>query len=420
MAFPRMLQIRQVFDAPRVDDVPAEVQNQLKSLPLEATIKPGQSVAITAGSRGIANIAVIVKATVDYFRSLDACPFIVPSMGSHGGATAEGQRQVLADYGITPDTMGCEIRSSIETVSLADSPFGIPIHFDRHASQADHVFLVGRIKPHTDFTGDVESGLHKMMLIGLGKHAGAKLYHRAMQSLSFTRVAKELGPIVIEKGRILAGLAILENAYDDTACIEAIATDRLFEREAQLLKQAYEWLPRLPFPEADILVVDRLGKNISGTGMDTNVIGRKHHFHAGTELDRARVRRVFVRSLTPESHGNGCGIGLAEYTNQRTLDSIDWDVTRTNIFTSGRVALAMSPLAFETDREVMEAALSTNGLTRSEDARVIHIADTLHLEHAMVSESYGPEIDGRCDLEMVSSPEPMQFDSQGNLLACPK
>ena len=318
MSLPRMFRVRQKFDAQRVDDIPATVTEQLKSLQLEERIQPGETVAITAGSRGIANIAVILKAVVEYFHSINAKPFLVPAMGSHGGATAEGQLQLLADYGVTPDAMGCEIRSSMETILVADDVLGVPVHFDKNASQADHILPVGRIKPHTDFTGDVESGLHKMMLIGLGKHAGAKLYHRAMQTLSFTRVAKEIGGLIMERMPILAGVAILENAFDETALIEAIPTDRLYERESQLLKQAYDWLPRLPFTEVDLLIVDWLGKNISGTGMDTNVVGRKYDFHAGTEKDRAHVKRIFVRSLTPESHGNGCGIGLAEYTNQRT------------------------------------------------------------------------------------------------------
>lgn len=416
MAFPRMFRIRQRFEGPRVDDVAGEVRRQLTRLHLEDRIGHGQTVAITAGSRGIANIATILKSVVEHIKGLGGLPFIVPAMGSHGGGTVEGQTAILAGYGITPENMGCEIRATMDTVIVDRTPQGIPVHFDKYAYEADHVLVVGRVKPHTGFVGDVESGLHKMMLIGLGKHEGAKIYHRAIADYTFMDIITAVASSVIRQCRIVAGLAIVENAYDETALIEAVPPEQFLARETALLKLANEWLPRLPFPECDLLIVDRIGKNISGTGMDTNVIGRKFNDHAATDKDRARCRRIFVRGLTQETHGNATGIGLAEFTNQRTLDQVDRKVTAINCITGLHPTGAMLPIAFETDREVVAAALSTVGLIEPENARVIHIADTLHLAECLVSEAYLPRLRERSDLQALEAPQPMAFDASGNLL----
>lgn len=415
MSFPRMIRVRQKFDAQRVVDVSAEVHAQLATLKLGATIRAGQSVAITAGSRGIANIAQITRAIVDHVQSLAAVPFIVPAMGSHGGGTAEGQLGILAGYGITPEAMGCEVRSSMETVIVDHTPQGIPVHFDKHASLADHVLIAGRIKPHTGFVGDIESGLHKMMLIGLGKHAGAKIYHRAIADYSFMEIITTVGASVIQKCRVAGGIAIVENAYDETALIEAVAPARFFEREKALLKQAVKWLPRLPFASADLLIIDRIGKNMSGTGMDTNVIGRKYNDHAATNKDVASCRRIFVRGLTDETHGNATGIGMAEFTNQRTVEAVDRKITAINCITGLHPTAAMTPIAFDTDREVVTAALQTVGLVEPPQSRVIQIANTLQLAECLVSEAYLPEFAGRDDLTALTEPLEMAFDEQGNL-----
>uniref|UniRef100_A0A7C4QIT6 DUF2088 domain-containing protein n=1 Tax=Schlesneria paludicola TaxID=360056 RepID=A0A7C4QIT6_9PLAN len=416
MSFPRMFRVRQQFDGPRVDDVAGEVRRQLTRLHLEDRIGHGHTVAITAGSRGIANIATIIRGVVDYVKGLGGIPFIVPAMGSHGGGTAEGQTEILAGYGITPAAMGCEIRASMETVIVDRTPQGIPVHFDKHAFQADHVIVVGRVKPHTGFVGDVESGLHKMMLIGLGKHEGAKIYHRAIADYTFMDIITAVAASVIRQCRVVAGLAIVENAYDETALIEAVPPEEFLPRETALLKLANEWLPRLPFAECDLLIIDRIGKNISGTGMDTNVIGRKFNDHAATEKDRARCRRIFVRGLTEETHGNAAGIGLAEFTNQRTIEQVDRRITAINCITGLHPTGAMLPIAFETDREVVAAALSTVGLIEPEAAKVIHIADTLHLAECLVSEAYLPQLRERRDLTALEAPRPMPFDAAGNLL----
>lgn len=413
--FPRMFRLRQKFDARRVADIPAEVKNQLVALNLSERIRPGQSVAITAGSRGIAHIGLITRTVVDHFKSLGAVPFIVPAMGSHGGGTAAGQAQLLEHYGITPEKMGCELRASMETVIVDKTPQGIPVHFDKHASLADHVFVVGRVKPHTGFVGEVESGLHKMMLIGLGKHEGAKIYHRAIADYSFMDIITAVAASVIAKCRVVGGLAIVENAYDETALIEAVAPSRFLEREKELLKLASQWLPRLPFPYVDLLIIDQIGKNISGTGLDTNVVGRKFNDHAGTDRDAVRCKRIFVRGMTEETHGNATGIGLSEFTNQRTVDAIDRKITNINCVTGLHPTAAMIPIAYDTDREVVTNALQTCGLVEPQNARVVQISDTLHLGEVIISDAYLPQLAGREDLEQISEPAEMSFDAGGNM-----
>lgn len=415
-SFPRMFRIRQKFDARRVENIPSEVERQLASLQLSEKVRPGQTVALTAGSRGIAHIDQIMLSVVKHFQKLGAIPFIVPAMGSHGGGTAEGQTQLLEHYGITAERMGCEIRASMETVIVDKTSHGIPVHFDKHASLADHVFIVGRIKPHTGFVGEVESGLHKMMLIGLGKHEGAKIYHRAIADFSFMEIITAVAQSVIAKCRVVGGLGIVENAYDETALLEAVPPQKFLEREKELLKLATQWLPRLPFPAIDLLIIDRIGKNISGTGLDTNVVGRKYNDHAGTDKDTVRCKRIFVRSLTEETHGNATGIGIAEFTNQRTVDAIDRKITAINCITGLHPVAAMIPVAYETDREVVSNALHTCGLVEPPNSKVVQIQDTLHLGEVLVSEAFLPLIKERPDLEQMTEPAPMAFDADGNLV----
>lgn len=415
MPFPRMMRLRQKFECPRVDDIPGEVERQLAALRLGDKIKPGQTVAITAGSRGIANIAVITKAIVAHFKKLKAVPFVVPAMGSHGGGTAEGQRGILEGYGITEEFVGCEIRASMETVIVDRTPQGIPVHFDKHAYGADHVVVAGRIKPHTGFVGEIESGLHKMMLIGLGKHEGAKVYHRAIMDFSWLEIVSAVADSVLNKCRVVCGVGIVENAYDETALIAGVAPHDFGRRERELLVLAKQWLPRLPFPKIDLLIVDELGKNISGSGMDTNVIGRKYNDHKATPQDSVSVRTIFVRGLTEATHGNSCGLGMAEFTNQRTIDSVDRRITAINAITGGHAPAAALPVAFDTDRESLEAALTTIGLTPPEDARVVHISNTLHLAEVLVSEAFLPEVEQREDLEVIEPPGEMEFDEEGNM-----
>ncbi len=415
MTFPRMVRIRQKFDSPRLADVPGEVRRQLARLDHASRLRPGQTVAITVGSRGVANIAAITKAICDHVRSLKGVPIIIPAMGSHGGGTAEGQREIIESYGVTEESTGAEIRSSMETVIVDRTPHGIPVHFDRNAYECDHVIVAGRVKPHTGFVGEIESGLHKMMLIGLGKHAGAKIYHRAIIDHSFRQIIDAVAAVVLKKCKVLCGVAIVENAYDETALIEAVRPEAFLEREIELLALAKKWMPRLPFKKIGLLIVDEIGKNISGSGMDTNVIGRKFVGNPDEGRDEYSCTRIFVRGLTEETHGNACGIGLAEFTNRRTVQQMDVNVTRINALTGGHPTAAAIPVVFENDREVLEAALQTIGLDDPENARVVQISNTLRVADVLVSEAYLPEIERRSDLELVDGPFEMEFDSDGYL-----
>ena len=413
--YPRIFRVRQTFAAPRVDDVEAETRSQLSRLGLEQRIKPGQSVAISAGSRGIANIKFILRAIVRHLQSLGAAPFLVPAMGSHGGGTAEGQCEVLASYGITEEFCGCPIKASMETVIVCQAAEGFPVHFDRHAFGADHVVVCGRVKPHTGFVGDIESGLMKMMLIGLGKHNGAKIYHRAIMDFSFGQILRSVAREVLSRCRVVAGVAIVENAYDETAKIEAVAPSEFETREVQLLKLAREWLPKLPFAKADLLLIDEIGKNVSGTGMDTNVIGRKYNDHAAREDEFPKVRRISVRSLTEETHGNATGLGIAEFCLSRVLEQMDVNKTRINCLTGGHPTAAMLPLDYPTDRDVFDAALPTIGLTDPPGAKLLWITNTLDVREVECGEAYLDEARTRSDLEVIVPPRPLPFDAQGNL-----
>ncbi|HTQ37750.1 MAG TPA: lactate racemase domain-containing protein [Pirellulales bacterium] len=413
--YPQFFRLRQKFERPTVADIPGETQRQLARLKLHEKIKPGQTVALTAGSRGIANIAQIIRTTVEHLKSLGASPFIVPAMGSHGGGTAQGQLQVLHDYGITEEYCGCPLRASMETEIIGQAPEGFPIHVDRYACQADHVVLCGRIKPHTDFTGDIESGLMKMMLLGLGKHAGAKIYHRAFQDFSFGQIVRSVATLVLQRCRIVAGLAVVENAYDETALIEAIPPQDIEQREKQLLVLAKQWMPRLPFQHVDILIIDEMGKDISGAGIDTNVVGRKQYASKAAGDEFPKVRRIMVRNLTPASHGNAVGIGMVEFCTTGLLAQHDQHATWTNILTSGNLPMVKYPLHYDTDREMLDAALPTIGLTEPAQAKMLWIKNTLRLAEVECSAAYLAEARARADLEILTPPRDLPLDAAGNL-----
>ncbi len=414
-AYPEIFRVRQHLPRPRVEDVALETEAQLAQLKLKEKVQPGQSVAITVGSRGIANIHLIARAVVQHVLRLGAKPFIVPAMGSHGGGTAEGQRGIVEGYGVTEEFVGCPIRSSMETVIVCQAEEGFPVHFDRHASQADHVVVMGRIKPHTGFVGDIESGLMKMMLIGLGKHEGAKIYHRAIMNYSFGQILRSVGREVLSRCRVAAGVAIVENGYDETAQITAVAPHEFEEREKELLLLARQWLPKLPFATADLLLVDEIGKNISGTGMDTNVVGRKYNDHAAVEHEFPKIRRIIVRSLTEATHGNATGIGMSEFCLSRAIEQMDQRITRINCLTGGHPTAAMLPLDYPTDREVLDHALPTCGLVEPPDARLMWIRNTLDVAEVECSRAYLAEARQRNDLEILTEPRPLPLDARGML-----
>jgi hypothetical protein len=417
MSFPRIFRVRQTFERPRVDDVMREAKRELEKLDLGARVRRGETVAITAGSRGIANISAIIRATVEHFQGLGARPVIVAAMGSHGGGTSEGQRRILADYGITEATCGCPIRSSMETLLLDHTPEGVPIHFACDAAKADHVFVVNRVKPHTRLEGEFQSGLLKMMLIGLGKHEGAKVYHRAFADFSFDRIVRGVARRVMDKGRVLGGLGIVENAYDETAVLRGVLPAEMEDCEKELLALARQWLPRLPFDHADILLVDEIGKEISGCGMDTNVIGRKALIHQAAPHETPKIKRIIVRSLTAQTHGNAAGIGYAEFCLTRVVQAMDARTTWINVNTAGYPAVGKVPPHFETDRETLEVALGTIGLVEPARAKLLWIRNTLDVAEVECSEAFLEAARGRADLAILSEARPLPFDAAGNLPA---
>jgi hypothetical protein len=414
--YPLVFRIRQKVEAPRIEDVPGEVETRLSNLALRNRIEPGHSVAIAAGSRGISNSHLIIKAIADHIKGLGADPFIVPAMGSHGGGTAEGQQDILESYGITEAFCGCPIRSSMDTVIVCEAAEGFPVHFDKHAHAADHVVLCNRIKTHTQFAGEIESGLMKIMLPGLGKHAGATVYHRAIQDYSFGRILRSVANEVLTRCSIVAGVAIIENCYGESARIEAVLPEHIEEREPALLVEARQLMPGLPFETADILLIDEIGKNISGTGFDVNVVGRKVLIHEAAESEFPKVRMIALRDLTDRSHGNAEGMGLAEFCRTRLLEKADTQVTRVNALTSGHYEGAMPPIDFETDREMVAVMLSQIGLTEPPRAQLLWIRNTSTLTEIECSAAYLEEARKRLDLEILTGLRPLPFDPSGNLI----
>jgi len=409
-----MVRVKQKFDAPVVQDIPAMVKLELAKLPLPELINAGDSVAIAAGSRGIANIDIVVKEIVSNLKRIGAKPYIIPAMGSHGGATAEGQIDVLSHYGITETLVGAPVLATMEVVQIGETEDGLPVLIGQDAYEADHIIILNRIKSHTDFTGSIESGLMKMIAIGLGKQKGANLYHRAFFQHGFEHVIRTISQIVLSSGKFAFGVGLVENAYGQTARIAAIHADELETMEQQLLMEAKKLSGKLPFDEIDLLIVDKMGKNISGTGMDTKVIGRlMQNFEP--EPKKPAILRIFVRDLTEESNGNACGIGLADFTTARLVEKIDRPATYMNSITSLGPQKVRTPVYYDTDREAIENALETVGLTKPNDCRVVRIESTLYLGEVGISESLLPEAKTKVDLKIVGELREMEFDEEGNL-----
>lgn len=413
-----MVRVRQHFERTKVDDIPGTIRASLEKLSLQQTIRPGQSVALTAGSRGIANIPLILRSVVEHLKKLGAKPFLVPAMGSHGGGVAEGQREVLESYGITEAFVGAPIRASMEVVSLGDTPEGYPVVLDRHAAEADHIGVVARVKPHTGYHGPIESGLMKMMMIGLGKHAGALNYHRILLEQPYDGVVRSVGKTIRAKAPIAFGLAVVENAYDDTARIEAVQPADFEAKEEELLVLAKRWLARLPLSKADVLIIDEIGKDISGSGMDTNVVGRKRAFRSEkSDIKQPEMRLIFVRDLSERTHGNAAGIGLADFTTSRLIKGMNYKATVINCLTAGYPEGALLAVHFDTDREVVEAALKIIGTRAPEDARIMRIQNTLLLEEVECSEPCLTDPNRVTEISPLGPPRPLTFGADGNLPA---
>jgi hypothetical protein len=413
VSLPKIALIKQNFKGPVVSDIRTAVAQQLSEVHIQERIKPGMRVAITAGSRGIANIALIIRAAVAELKKLGAAPFIVPTMGSHGGATAEGQVEVLHSLGVTEEFCGAPILSSMEVVQIGETPAGMPVYIDKNAHEADGILLMGRVKVHTDFKSPIhiESGLMKMAAIGLGKHKQALLIH-SYGVHGIRDIMPEVAAVVLEKAKVLCGIAIIENAFEQTAKIEAVPTGKIREREADLLQESASLMPKLPVEDIDILVVDEIGKNYSGTGMDTNIIGRIRILGV-EEPQSPRIKYIIASRLSEESHGNALGIGLADLTTKRLFDVIDYQKMNENVITSSFLSRAMIPIVLNNDREAIHTALRSNWGVEAEHARFIRIPDTLHLEYMYVSESILPELRELDYVEVIREPEEMVFNQDG-------
>ena len=413
---PDMFRAEQAFDKSHIEpaEIPAIVRKELSRPEIADTIRPGMSIAITAGSRGVANVDTITRAIVDFCKERGADPFIVPAMGSHGGATAEGQALLLKGYGITAETMGCPVRSSMETVLLGYSEFGKPVYQDKNAHEADGIIVSCRIKPHNAFRGTYESGICKMMVVGLGKQKGAESVH----SDGLGNMARNLpanARVVLENSNILFAIPTIENAYDETALIEAVPKDRIMKREPELLQYAFKNMPSILVGEADVLIVDSMGKNYSGTGVDPNISGTW-----STEFGKGglKVKRTCFLDLTDCSHGNANGMGLADFITKRMFDKLDPEMIYPNCFTSTVIRSGMMPPVVATDKEAIQACILTANQIDKKRPRIVRIKNTLHVGRIMLSEVYYEDVRaGKYPgLTALDEPAPLVFDEDENLV----
>ncbi len=413
-----MFGVRQNFPVQPVFDVKAVLGAEFSKV--RPRIKPGARIAVAVGSRGIGNLPIIVTAVLDQLRGAGARPFIIPAMGSHGGATPEGQSEVLAGYGITESAMGVPIRPSLEVREIGTSAEGVSVVCSTEALGADGVVLVNRVKPHTDFSGALGSGIVKMCVVGLGKRTGAAAMHAAASRIGHEQAIHGIARVILNAAPILYGVAILENQFHETAKLVVLPREEIETGEEQLLVEARQLMPRLPFEEIDLLIVDYLGKNISGAGMDPNVTGRWVNGYSSSLLREGRpapfVRRIFVRGLTPETHGNAIGIGLADVTTTRLVRAMDNRATGINALTALTPQCAKIPIHFDTDREAIDMTLTSLALADSQSARVVRITDTLSLARMGVSGALREEVRRNPLLTCESEPGEMRFDTEGNLL----
>ena len=410
---PKMFRVRQVFPRPRIDpaDIPGIIDGLLSEEKFASRVKPGMRIAITAGSRGIANSALTTKCIADFCKKQGAHPFVVPAMGSHGGATAEGQREILAGYGIVEEYVGCPIISSMEVKKVGTNEQGIDVYIDRHAAEADGIILGCRIKPHTSFRGPYESGLMKMMAIGLGKQAGAQQCHEA----GFKNMARNVpmwGRCILKNAPILFGVPTLENAFDETCKIVAVAAEDIEAQEPELLKEAFTYMPRIWVDRCDVLIVDQIGKNFSGDGMDPNITGTFCTPYATGGID---AQRVAVLDLSPETHGNAIGLGYASATTQRVFDQLDLASMYPNAITCTVLGGVRIPIVMESDRECIQCCIQTCNEIDKQNPRLVRIPNSLHLEHILLSEAYYEEAKANPHLVIEGKPEPMPCDEDGTL-----
>jgi len=409
-----MIRIRQNFDNTRLMDIPSEIQAQVNSLALNGRVKSGDSMAVGCSSRGIANYNIIIHATIEALKNLGLKPFLIPAMGSHGAATAEGQKRVLALSGITAETMGAPVRSSLDTCQVGQTKDGVPVLIDKLAWSADHIALINRVKPHTEFTHHFESGVLKMMAIGLGKEKGARLYHRAFISHGYGHTIISVAEKILHSGKLLFGVGIVENGYSQTAHIDVMPPDELEKRESILLQEAYRMAPGLPFEDVDVLIIDEMGKDISGCGFDAKVVGRIGMPLISKDLETPRVKRIVVCDLTEKTEGNADGIGCADFITERLAQKIDQNALYVNAIAGSEPEHARIPMKLENDRLAIKVAMGSVGLTPMQQLKIMRIKNTLQLGVVEVSESYREELMKK-NLEILTECGPMAFDSKGNL-----
>ena len=414
LTLPDMVEVRQKFNITKVDSVTQSVNDQFKRPEIRSKVKPGMRIAVGCGSRGIANIAEAAKAVIDNLNALGAKPFIFPAMGSHGGATAEGQRGVLEGYGITEESMGCPIRATMDVVELGKLPSGLPVYQDKFANEADGVVVVCRVKPHTSFRAPIESGIVKMMTIGMGKIIGATALHSQGMEV-FGTLLPDAARLIAAKINFLFGVAMVENAHDETALVEAVPAEALFTREVELQATAKQMMPRIKFDELDVLIVEQIGKNISGAGMDPNITGRNTRM---SDWDvKPRIKKIAVLGLTPETHGNACGMASADVITMRLYKEIDIGVTYANVITSTYIDGGAIPLIMNTDRDAVQLACKSVVRVNTADLKIVRILDTLHLTQIQVSEAlYHEALKRPQDFEILGKLAPLQFDSRGRLM----
>ena len=411
MPLPRMIQVVQYFDRTAITDIGGGVRDALAKEGISDAVRPGMSVAITAGSRGISNIAAILKAVVDILKEKGAKPFVVPAMGSHGGATAAGQLEILTALGITEEYLGCPIRSSMEVKQIGTTSDGRPVQIDAFAASADGIVIVNRVKAHTSFTGPVESGLMKMMAIGLAKQAGAEVCHQE----GYARIAdniRKYGNAILEHANILFGLAIIENAFDDTCELHAVSPAHFEKTETELLKRSKSLMPRIMFSDIDVLVVDKMGKNISGLGMDPHITGC---FASPYASGPKRPDKLVVLDLTDETPGNANGIGVADVTTRRLVEKFDSEATYPNALTATLTAAVRIPMAMDNQKLAIQTGIKTAAGFNKETIRLVRIADTLSLSKIWISESMLEDALKTPGVTVLGELKPLAFDSEGNL-----
>jgi hypothetical protein len=410
---PKMFKVRQIFPRPVIqpEDIPAVVRMELSQHKFSSKIKPGMNIAITAGSRGIANVAVITKAIVDFVASKGAKPFIVPAMGSHGGATAEGQLELLESFGITEQYLGCPIKSSMEVKVIGYAEDGTEVVMDKIAAEADGIIVSCRIKPHNAFRGTYESGIMKMMVVGLGKQVGAERLHaRGIQNMGMHLPV--LGKAVLKYAPILFAVPCIENAFDETCKIVAVDSDEIVTEEPKLLQEAFKNMPELIVGECDVLVVDEIGKNYSGSGVDPNITGTFSNKYVSGGI---KVQKTCMLDITEESHGNGLGTGLSNAITKRLYDKLDFEKMYANVITSTVLDSARIPCVVANDKEAIQICIKTSICADKKKLRIVRIPNSLHIEHIMLSEAYYDEMKNYTNLVVESEPEYLEFNEEGNL-----